>query len=169
MKIHRSWKSCQSDPCAWPRVQLVKDSNPFVMPFFNLNFFPWHYHVIILIFGHWMDKITLMGDGKKLCHTKLRDSSKNHREKYFEESFCMKHLLDSFLMIVMYQKLLGGYENSLGGVRFSDGCEMACGRGAKNSQRQPIAKYLKGVRQGIGFIQIFNSPFLFNIFSLLSN
>ena len=69
----------------------------------------------------------LMHGGKKLCHTKLRDSSENHREKYFEES-CMKRLLDFFLMIAMCQNLLDGYENSSKGVRFSDGCEMACGR-----------------------------------------
>ena len=56
----------------------------------------------------------------------------------------MKHLLDFFSMIAMCQKLLDRHENSSGGVRFSDGCEMARGRGAKNSRRQPIAKYLKG-------------------------
>ena len=81
---------------------------------------------------------------KKLCHVKLRDSSENHQEKYSEESFFMKRLLDFFPMIVMCQKLSDRHENSLEGVRFSDGCEMACGRGAKNSRRQPIAKYLKG-------------------------
>ena len=81
---------------------------------------------------------------KKLCHWKLRDSSENHREKCSEESFCMKHLLDFFSMIVMCQKLLDRHKNSSKGMRFFDGCEMACGRGAKNSQRQPIAKYLKG-------------------------
>ena len=90
----------------------------------------------------------LMGGEKKLCHGKLRDASENHREKYFEESFCMKHLLDFFLMIAMCQKLSDRYENSSGGVRFSDGCEMARGRGAKNSRRQPIAKYLKGGAPG---------------------
>ena len=111
----------------------------------------------------------LMGGGKKLCHAKLRDSSENHREKYSEESFCMKRLLDFFLMIAMCEKLSDRHENSSGGVRFSDGCEMAHGRGTKNSQRQPIAKYLKGVRRGIGFIQISNSSFLSNILSLLSN
>ena len=91
-----------------------------------------------------MDQITLMGGGKKLCHGKQRDSSENHLEKYFEESFCMKHLLDFFLIIVMCQKLLDRHENSSEGMRFSNGCEMARGRGAKNSRRQPIAKYLKG-------------------------
>ena len=95
-----------------------------------------------------MEKITLMGGEKKLCHEKLRDTSENHREKYFKESFCMKHLLDFFSMIVMYQKLSGGHENSSRGVKFFDGCEMACGRSAKNSQRQPIAKYLKGGASG---------------------
>ena len=80
-----------------------------------------------------MDKITLMGGKKKLCHAKLHDSSKNHREKCFEESFCMKHLLDFFPMIAMYQKFSDRHENSSGGVRFFDGCEMARGRGAKNS------------------------------------
>ena len=95
-----------------------------------------------------MDKITLMGGGKKLCHGKLHDSSENHREKYSEDSFCMKHLLDFFLMIAICQKLPDRHENSSGGVRFSDGCEMARGRGAKNSRRQPIAKYLKGGAPG---------------------
>ena len=100
VEIRWSWKSCQPDPCAWPRVQLVKDSNPFVTPLFNLNFFPRHSHVSALIFGHWMDKIMLMGGKKKLCHAKLHDSSENHREKCFEES-CMKRLLDFFSMIDM--------------------------------------------------------------------
>ena len=144
MEICWSWKSCQPDPCAWPRVQLVKDSNPFVTPLFNLNFFSRHSHVSTLIFGYWMDKIILMDGRKKLCHGKLRDSSENHWEKYSEESFCMKHLLDFFPMIVMCQKLSDGYENSSGGVRFSNGCEMARGRGTENSRRQPITKYLKG-------------------------
>ena len=91
-----------------------------------------------------MDKIILIGGEKKLCHGKLRDSSENHREKYSEESFCMKRLLDFFPMISMCQKLSDRHENLSGDMRFSDGCEMACGRGAKNSRRQPIAKYLKG-------------------------
>ena len=82
-----------------------------------------------LIFDHWMDKITLMGGGKKLCHAKLCDSSENHWEKYSKESFCMKRLLDFFLMIAMCQKLLYGHENSSKSMRFSDGCKMACGRG----------------------------------------
>ena len=80
-----------------------------------------------------MDKIILMDGEKKLFHAQLRDSSENHREKYSEESFCMKHLLDFFLMIAMCQKLPDRHENSSGGMRFSDGCEMARGRGAKNS------------------------------------
>ena len=147
----------------------MKDSNPFVMPLLNLRFFPFHFDVSVFIFGHWMDKITLIGDGEKLCHRKLHDAPENHQEKYFEESFCMKHLLNFFSMIAMCQKLSDRYENSPGGVRFFDGCEMARGRGAKNSRRQPIAKYLKGVRRGIGFIQIFNFSFLSNILSLLSN
>ena len=64
VEIRWSWKSCQPDPCAWPRVQVVKDSNPFVTPLFNLNFFPRHSHVSALIFGYCMDKIILMGGGK---------------------------------------------------------------------------------------------------------
>ena len=147
----------------------MKDSNPFVMPLLNLNFFPQYYHVSALIFGHWMDKITFIGGGKKLCHAKLHDLSENHREKYFEESFCMKHLLDFFSMIAMCQKLSDRHENSSRGMRFFDGCEMVRGRGAINSRRQPITKYLKGVHRGIGFIQISNSFFLSNILSLLSN
>ena len=63
-----------------------------------------------------------MGGGKKLCHGKLRDSSENHREKYFKESFCAKHLLDFLSIIAMYQNLLDGHENLLGGVRYFDGC-----------------------------------------------
>ena len=110
-----------------------------------------------------------MGGGKKLCHGKLHDALENHREKYFEESFCAKHLLDFFLMIAMCQKFLDRHENSSGGMRFFDGCEMAHGRSAKKFRRQPIAKYLKGLHRGIGFIQIFNSFFLSNILSLLSN
>ena len=51
-------------------------------------------------------------------------------------------------MIAMCQKLSDGHENLLGGVKFSDGCEMARGRGVKNSRRQPIAKYLKGGASG---------------------
>ena len=91
-----------------------------------------------------MDKIILMSGGKKLCHGKLCDASENHREKYSEESFCMKHLLDFFSMIAMCQKLSDRHENSSGGMRFSDGCEMAHGRGVNNSRRQSVAKYLKG-------------------------
>ena len=155
VEIRWSWKSCQPDPCAWPRVQLVKDSNPFVMPLLNLRFFSCHFDIITFIFGYWMDKISLMGGGKKLCHGKLRDASENHREKYFEESFCMKRLLDFFSMIAMCQKLSDGYENSSGGVRFSDGCEMACGEGARQVWRQSIANYLKRVCRGIYFIQKF--------------
>ena len=68
--------------------------------------------------------------------------------KYFEESFYAKHFLDFFSMIVMYQNILYGHENSSGGVRFSDGCEMARGRGTNNFRRQPVAKYLKEVHQG---------------------
>ena len=90
-----------------------------------------------------------MGGGEKLCHGKLRDALENHREKYSEESFCVKHLLDFFSMIFMCQKLSDGHENLSGGVIFSDGCEMVHGRGAKNSRRQPIAKYLKGVHRGL--------------------
>ena len=51
-------------------------------------------------------------------------------------------------MIAMYQKLSDGYENSSGGMKFFDGCEMARGRGAKNFRRQPIAKDLKGGASG---------------------
>ena len=46
MEIYWSWKFCQPDPCAWPRVQLVKDSNPFFTPLLNLNFFLWHSHLV---------------------------------------------------------------------------------------------------------------------------
>ena len=109
----------------------MKDSNPFVT-LLNLKFFSHHFDVRNFIFSHWMDKIALMSGGEKLCHGKLCDASENHREKYFEESFCMKHLLDFFPMIVMYQKLSDGHENSSGGMKFSDGCEMARGRGANN-------------------------------------
>ena len=89
-----------------------------------------------------------MSGEKKLFHGKLHDSLENHREKYFEESFCMKRLLDFFSMIAMCQKLLDRYENLSEGVRFFDGCEIVHGRGAKNSRRQPIAKYLKGGAPG---------------------
>ena len=80
----------------------MKDSNPFVLPLLNLKFFSQYSHVSTLIFGHWMDQIMLMGGEKKLCHGKLHDSSENHQEKYFEESFYMKHLLNFFLMIAMH-------------------------------------------------------------------
>ena len=56
----------------------------------------------------------------------------------------MKRLLDFFSMIAMCQKLSDGHENLSEGMRFSDGCEMARGRGMNNSRRQPIAKYLRG-------------------------
>ena len=79
----------------------MKDFNPFVTALLNLRFFPQHFDVSAFIFGYLMDKITLMGGGEKLCHGKLHDASENHREKYFKESFCMKHLLDFFLMISM--------------------------------------------------------------------
>ena len=46
MKIHRSWKSGQSDPCAWPRVQLLKDSNPFITPLHNLRFLLHHSNLV---------------------------------------------------------------------------------------------------------------------------
>ena len=72
---------------------------------------------------------SFMGDGEKLHHGKLRDASENHREKYSEESFCLKRLLDFFSMITIYQKLSDGHENSSGGMRFFDRCEMACGGG----------------------------------------
>ena len=78
-----------------------------------------------------------MGGGEKLLYGKLRDASKNHREKYSEESFCAKHLLNFFLMIAMYQNLPDRYENSSRGMKFFDGCEMARGRDTNNFQRQP--------------------------------
>ena len=109
----------------------MKDSNPFVMPLLNLRFFSYHFDVSSFIFGHFMDKFILIGGGEKLCHGKLRDASENHREKYSEESFCAKHLLDFFSMISICQKLSDGHENLSRGVRFFDGCEMARGRGAK--------------------------------------
>ena len=59
MEICWIWKSWLPDPCAWPRVQLVKDSNPFVTLLLKLNFFPWHSHVSVLSFVYWMDKIIL--------------------------------------------------------------------------------------------------------------
>ena len=111
----------------------MKDSNPFVTPLLNLRFFLHHFDVSTFIFDHWMDKIVLMGGGEKLCHGKLCDASKNHREKYSKESFYVKHLLDFFLMIVMCQNIPYGHENLSGGVRFFDECEMARGRDAKNS------------------------------------
>ena len=51
-------------------------------------------------------------------------------------------------MIAMYQNLYDGHENSSRGVRFFDGCEMARGRDANNSRRQPVAKYLRGDAPG---------------------
>ena len=147
----------------------MKDSNPFVTSLLNLRLFSCYFDVSASIFGHWMDKISLIGGKKKLCHRKLHDASENHRKKCFEESFCTKHLLNFFSMIVMYQNLSDGHKNLSRGVRFFDGCEMVCGRGANNSRRQPVAKYLRGVRRRIGFIQISNSSFLSNILSLLSN
>ena len=110
----------------------MKDSNPFIMPLLNLRFFSCHSDVSAFIFCYWMDKIALIDGGEKLCHGKLRDASENHREKNSEESFCAKRLLDFFLMVAMCQNLLDGHENSSRGVRFSDGCEMAHGRGANN-------------------------------------
>ena len=147
----------------------MKHSNPFLKPLLNLNFFLHHFNVSSFIFDHWMDKIILMGGGEKLYHGKLHDTLENHREKYFEEFFYVKHLLDFFSMIAMYQNLSNGHENFLGGMRFSDGCDMVRGRGANNFRRQPVAKYLRGVHRGIRFIQIFNSSFLSNILFLLSN
>ena len=70
-----------------------------------------------------------MGGGEKLCYEKLRHASENYREKYFEESFCAKHLLDFFSIIAMCQNLSDGHENSSGGVRFFDRYEMVHGRG----------------------------------------
>ena len=70
-----------------------------------------------------------MGDGEKLCHGKLCDASENHQEKYSEESFYVKRLLDFFSMIAMCQNLSYGHENLSGGMRFFDRCEMACGGG----------------------------------------
>ena len=90
-----------------------------------------------------------MVGGEKLLHGKLCDASENHQEKCFEESFCVKHLLDFLLMIVMCQNLLDGFENSSGGVRFFDGCEMVHGGGVNHSRRNPIANYLKGATSKI--------------------
>ena len=61
-----------------------------------------------------------MGGGEKLLHGKLCDTSENHQERYSEESFHAKCLLDFFLMIAM-NNLLDGHEKLLGGMRFFDG------------------------------------------------
>ena len=150
MKSGRSYeeKRFSSFTYAWPRVQLVKDSNPFVMPLLNLRFFSCYSDISAFIFGHWIGKIASIDGREKLCHRKLYDASENHREKYSEESFCAKHLLNFFLMITMCQNLSDGHENSSGGVKFFDGCEMVRGRGTNNSRRQSIAKYLKGGAPG---------------------
>ena len=101
------------------------------MPHLNLKFFPHQYQVSALILGHWMDKVALMSGGEKICLRKPHDASENHREKYFEESFCAKHLSNFFLMIAMCQKVLDRHGISLGCVKNFDGCEMACGEGAR--------------------------------------
>ena len=75
----------------------------------------------------------------------IKESSK----KIFRRVLLHEASLEFFLMIAMCQNLLDGYENSLGGKRFSDGCEMAHGGGANNFRRQSIAKYLKGVRRRV--------------------
>ena len=55
-----------------------------------------------------------MGGGEKLLHGKLCDALENHQEKYFEESFCTKHLLDFFSMIVMCHEASNGYKKLVG-------------------------------------------------------
>ena len=75
---------------------------------------------------------------------RIRESSR----KIFQRVLLHEVSLGFFLMIVMCQKLLDRHEKSSEGMRFSDGCEMVHGRGAKNSRRQPIAKYLKGGASG---------------------
>ena len=60
---------------------------------------------------------------------RIRESSR----KIFRRVLLHEASLGFFSMIAMCQKLSDGHENSSGGVRFSDGYEMARGRGAKNS------------------------------------
>ena len=74
----------------------------------------------------------------------IRESSR----KIFRRVLLHEASLGFFFMIAMCQNLSDGHENSSGGMIFSDGCEMARGRGANNFRRQPVAKYLKGVRRG---------------------
>ena len=72
-----------------------------------------------------------MSGREKICLEKSHNTSDNHREKYSEESFCAKHLSDSFSMIAMYQRVPDRCGISLGWVRNFDGCEMVRGEGAR--------------------------------------
>ena len=60
----------------------------------------------------------------------------------------MKCLSNLFQMLAICHEAPDGHEKLAGGVRNYLGHEMACGGGANHSQRQPAARYLKGVCRG---------------------
>ena len=96
VKIRWIWKSCQSDPCAWPRVQLMKDSNPSVTPYFNFRFF---YTISKLEPSFWSIGWAKFTDGwwRKITPREAARRIEETSRKIFQRVLLRKESLNFFL------------------------------------------------------------------------